>query len=216
MPRKWQQHWLPANDAEERDRLIHTLGNLTLLTHKLNSKVSNGRWKGEEGKCRALERHDVLFLNRDLLQAGANGWDDDQVRRRTSRLIERVLAIWPVPEGHQTNLHDQRSRQRSRITLGDLLSAERLTSGMSLYPRRKAFRHSVATLLADGRLQIGDRIYDTPTGAAAGIGIRSTNGWNAFLVSIDPRRSLGDVWREYRDEMAVDTDEGDGDDDDEE
>jgi hypothetical protein len=43
MPRKWQQHWpSQGSDEEDRDRLIHTLGNLTLLTGKLNSTVSNG------------------------------------------------------------------------------------------------------------------------------------------------------------------------------
>ncbi|MCK1466655.1 MULTISPECIES: HNH endonuclease family protein [unclassified Bradyrhizobium] len=40
MPRKWQQHWpVQGIDEEDRDRLIHTLGNLTLLTGKLNSTV---------------------------------------------------------------------------------------------------------------------------------------------------------------------------------
>jgi hypothetical protein len=40
MPRKWALHWpLPqgSRGESERDQLIHTLGNLTLLTGKLNS-----------------------------------------------------------------------------------------------------------------------------------------------------------------------------------
>src|SRR5206468_1335713 len=44
MPRKWELHW-PDPDgqrsASDRDRLIHTIGNLTLLTGRLNAKVSN-------------------------------------------------------------------------------------------------------------------------------------------------------------------------------
>lgn len=68
MPRKWTMHW-PLRDgatADERDRLIHTLGNLTLLTGKLNSKVSNAAWAGTNGKRVGLQEHDVLILNRGL------------------------------------------------------------------------------------------------------------------------------------------------------
>lgn len=51
MPRKWQQHWpVQGIDEVDRDRLIHTLGNLTLLTGKLNSTVSNGPWSGANSK----------------------------------------------------------------------------------------------------------------------------------------------------------------------
>ena len=51
------------NEATKRsDRLIHTLGNLTLLTGKLNSAVSNGPWSGTNSKRAGLEGHDVLIL----------------------------------------------------------------------------------------------------------------------------------------------------------
>lgn len=59
MPRKWQSHshWpLDGHDEAERDRIIHTLGNLTLLTGKLNSKQSNGGWLGKDGKREGLEK----------------------------------------------------------------------------------------------------------------------------------------------------------------
>ena len=72
MPQRWQTHWPfrgGSDDDAERDRLVQTLGNLTLLTHKLNSGVSNGKWGGTAGKRVALHEHDVLFLNRDLLEA---------------------------------------------------------------------------------------------------------------------------------------------------
>ena len=49
MPRKWQTHWPAPEDASDeaqRDRLIHTLGNLTLLTGKLNASISNAAWSG--------------------------------------------------------------------------------------------------------------------------------------------------------------------------
>ena len=50
MPRKWDRPLAASRRGTaaktERDRLIHTIGNLTLLTGPLNSKVSNGPWLG--------------------------------------------------------------------------------------------------------------------------------------------------------------------------
>jgi hypothetical protein len=84
MPRKWQQHWpVQGIDEEDRDRLIHTLGNLTLLTGKLNSTVSNGPWSGANSKRVGFEGHDVLILNRDLLKRGGSEWTDAAIRERT-------------------------------------------------------------------------------------------------------------------------------------
>ncbi len=80
MPRKWQVHWaLPEGSRAEgeREALLHTLGNLTLLTSRLNSKVSNGPWNGEAGKKQALEDHCVLFLNRKLKDLAGDDWTDE-------------------------------------------------------------------------------------------------------------------------------------------
>ena len=66
MPRKWIAHWpLGSSTTEaERDQAVHRLGNLTLLTGRLNGKISNGPWSGKRA---ALKEHDVLKLNMDLL-----------------------------------------------------------------------------------------------------------------------------------------------------
>src|SRR5690606_9309136 len=56
MPQSWEAHWpLPHGEhtelaAANRRRLIHTIGNLTLLNNRLNPLVSNGPWGGEDGK----------------------------------------------------------------------------------------------------------------------------------------------------------------------
>ena len=84
MPRKWMAHW-PPDEADgfrgeaDRDRLIHTVGNLTLLPAKLNSKASNAAWHGSAGKRETLERHDVFMLNRELREKET--WTDATVRR---------------------------------------------------------------------------------------------------------------------------------------
>ena len=77
MPGRWHAHW-PLNGQRDADRddIIHTIGNLTLLTGRLNSKISNGPWSGSGGKRAALEGHDVLMLNRDILKKAGDRWTD--------------------------------------------------------------------------------------------------------------------------------------------
>jgi hypothetical protein len=116
MPRKWHAHWpLDGHDETERDRAIHTLGNLTLLTGKLNSKVSNGPWLGSGSKRSGLDGHSVLLLNRDLLKEAGDKWTDEAITRRTRELTEAIIEIWPVPPGHKSGVPPP-LRRRGRHT----------------------------------------------------------------------------------------------------
>lgn len=221
MPRKWAMHWpLPEGSQGEsdRDHLIHTIGNLTLLTGSLNTKVSNGAWLGVSGKKHGLEAHDVLLLNRELLKKAGDDWTDIAIRSRSEELSKLIVEIWPVPEGHRSGFAHEKARPKHKVDLSDLLSAAWLKAGTQLFARRKKFAESVATLLPDGRLDIQGIVYLSPSEAAKAITGKSTNGWWFFLVDQQPRRSLRDVRREYLESLAVDAEEDDagdeGDDDD--
>jgi hypothetical protein len=63
----------------ERDQAVHRLGNLTLVSGQLNSKISNGPWSS---KRPVQKEHDVLRLNLDLLDDAIDIWDEDKIRRR--------------------------------------------------------------------------------------------------------------------------------------
>ena len=225
MPRKWQTNWAldnPGQDEAGREALVHTIGNLTLLTGRLNSKISNGPWLGNGGKREAIKAHDVLFLNRRVLHiADRRGqWSDDAVRERTQEMIEAIIEIWPVPPGHKSGfgrekLHRQRQK---KVALADLISAGLLSPGMLLYPRQKKFSNKIATLLPDGRLELDGVVYESLSSAAVSIVDRPMNGWWFFLIDPESRRSLRMVRRDYVDAMAGDgeDDESDEDDDDDE
>jgi len=84
-------HWPVGADPTakaQRSQSVHLIGNLTLLTGRLNTKISHGPWAGEHGKWAALEKHDVLLLNRHVRQLGATGWDEQRIRHRTETLID--------------------------------------------------------------------------------------------------------------------------------
>ena len=56
MPQSWHQYWpLPADTVDEdgaiasRNRLLHSIGNLTLVNQRLNSALSNAPWEQKRG-----------------------------------------------------------------------------------------------------------------------------------------------------------------------
>jgi hypothetical protein len=107
MPQKWQEHWpVPGFDhvpdgevdadqvtrAMERTQAINKLGNLTLLTHALNSTVSNGPFSV---KLPAVRGHASLTLNREL--NAFDHWDEETILKRGRTLFEVARKIWRGP-----------------------------------------------------------------------------------------------------------------------
>jgi Protein of unknown function DUF262/Protein of unknown function (DUF1524) len=125
MPRKWQQNWPLADNVTsgQRDAIVNTLGNLTLLTISLNSKISNGAWLGPNGKRDALQDHDVLMLNRRLIDQATSQWSDELIRKRTERLIDVITKVWAVPDGYRARTERAERRPARQLELADLIGA---------------------------------------------------------------------------------------------
>ena len=101
MPKLWRDHWgdvkakLGDEDedpVERRERMVHTIGNLTLVHRKLNAAMSNA---GLNEKREALDEHSTLFLNKDLLRYSRRGWDEESISKRARRLWQAAVQVWP-------------------------------------------------------------------------------------------------------------------------
>jgi hypothetical protein len=77
---------------DRRNRLKHTIGNLTMLTKKLNPAVSNGPF---ELKRREINQFSILSLNRFLHHT--EEWDEEAIRERSARLFEIAREEWGHP-----------------------------------------------------------------------------------------------------------------------
>ena len=108
MPRGWRHHWRdPYADAEgldkeeqlelvrKRDHVIHTIGNLTLVTKRLNTKLSNAPW---DSKQKTLGESSVLFLNKVLLDNPAEEWNECVIEERSKKLSRIVAEVWPYAD----------------------------------------------------------------------------------------------------------------------
>lgn len=103
LPQHWEKHWpltqgeRESDDAFEeriatRNHLLHTIGNLTLLTSSLNPLVSNGAFKP---KRKAILDHSAINLNRFLSEE--TEWDEKRIKARAAVLLRYLLKIWPHP-----------------------------------------------------------------------------------------------------------------------
>jgi uncharacterized protein with ParB-like and HNH nuclease domain len=98
MPQSWEDNWPlpvgkdPMTARVERDTLLHTFGNLTLLTQKLNAAVSNGAYVD---KRPAIALQSKLGLNTHFQTCMT--WDEDAIRSRGEQLYEVAQREWPYP-----------------------------------------------------------------------------------------------------------------------
>ena len=99
MPIAWRANWPltgELSDDEEaeaiRDRVIHTIGNLTLVNDRLNASLSNAPWSS---KRKTLANHSVLFLNKRLVNEGPEVWDEAAIEKRAKWLHQQAVSIWP-------------------------------------------------------------------------------------------------------------------------
>jgi len=100
LPVTWTGNWpLPDGDcvdpwsddsrAIERRRLLHTLGNLTLITGGLNSSSGN---KGFTDKKEKYAEHTGLFLNKWFIRQ--NEWNEENIQERGQYFSEMAVNIW--------------------------------------------------------------------------------------------------------------------------
>ncbi|MFK5604897.1 DUF262 domain-containing protein [Haloferax volcanii] len=101
LPQKWTTHWsLPGErpaevERIERDEAKNRVGNLTILTDKLNPSLSNAAW-GD--KREGIDEHTVLRLNKHLVTSWPDEWDEGTIAERGEWLSEQASEVWPNPD----------------------------------------------------------------------------------------------------------------------
>ncbi len=195
LPQRWQESW-PVDGplaALARDEHVHRLGNLTLLTTALNSKVSNGPWEAKRAK---LLEHNTLKLTGRLLQNDGAVWDETRIDERTVAMAEKLIAVWPVPAGHVGAVIDPQAKAGDWIFPKHLLDVGLLVVDQVLRPTQAAHATEFATVGSDGRLIVHGKPFDTPSGAGRHITGKATNGWTFW--ALEDGRRLKDVRTEFQ------------------
>lgn len=199
LPQEWRTNWSgPEVDETRRESSIDLLGNLTLVTSALNSKVSNSAWDGDKGKRASLEAFTSLYLTREA--TATTSWNEETIRRRTERMIDEITAVWPVPAGHEVRRFSGRVQRQHRVEVADLLRIGLLRPGQLLYARPAALASRTCEVSPDGRLRVGDVVFESLSGAAQAVsGASAEAGWDFWLLSpkVEGGQSIATLRLEY-------------------
>jgi hypothetical protein len=93
----------------------------------------------------------------------------------------RALGYPPDTPDQRPSTPRRRRPRRYSESLSDLLEAGLLRAETRLSPLPAAYDRT-ATVLANGRLRVGDDEFDTPSGAAQQLTGRPTNGWDFWAA----------------------------------
>ncbi len=94
-PQKWKRD-LSKEGYDECNNLLNTLGNLTLVSQKLNSSMSNDRF---EVKRIELEKYSIWPYERTTYFSDSSGqWNAETIRSRASILADYIIGILPKAE----------------------------------------------------------------------------------------------------------------------
>ena len=112
LPQTWIEHWrlsggqkgstreervqAPSPESDRRDRMLQTIGNLTLLTMPANLDNSHLPF---DKKVDKMYKNSTLLLNRYFKERAdeGKGWDESAIEERGRALFKRAAKIWPYP-----------------------------------------------------------------------------------------------------------------------
>jgi hypothetical protein len=93
MPVKWELNWtereMTRDEKAERNSKLRTLGNLTLVTGRLNSAMKNAGW---DDKKLHLRPNSSLKMTIEYLDG--EEWNEAGIEKRAQDLTTRALLIW--------------------------------------------------------------------------------------------------------------------------
>ena len=210
MPQSWRAAWpIPASDDHKpgdlnhsvvileaaREAAINRLGNLTLLTHSLNTTVSNGPFSI---KMPAVRAHSSLALNRDL--NGIDKWDETAIAERSALFFNIARKRWMAPKR-------EGATDLKRIDAAVLLAQSKI----GLPPDGTQCRFSYAGTEFIGFIENGALLiegfndqYSSFSAASAAVTKTNRNGWmDWYLLGDGKNWVLADQWRKSCREEVV-------------
>lgn len=102
MPKKWRNNWgLLANDTlnKQRDNILLTIGNLTIITQSLNASIRDDSWtnklngKNNNGLIKYASGINITtpYLSKQI-------WDENEIINRTKDIYKLAIDFWKIPD----------------------------------------------------------------------------------------------------------------------
>ncbi len=136
-PQNWERHWeddLHFDDSDEDrsrlNRLVHRIGNLTLVTQPMNSGLGDHEWSWKRDRLQG----DNLEMNRRLIDdMEGEIWNEREINRRSQILANYVNEIWPHAAAlrRELGIPSVEDREKGLVSGISALVAERLVDSVT-------------------------------------------------------------------------------------
>lgn len=182
MPQKLTRSWSESlgSDAEKvRDRLVHTIGNLTLTPY--NSQLGQRTFDEKKELITGGFETSKIWLSSTLLQY--DKWDEASIMSRGEFLMDAALEVWPMPsifnggyrkievQGAKADLDLRALLMAEKVDVDDEIVWVRPQSGET---HRGRITESGTIVTAEGEE------FETPTAATRAFTSSSYNGWKEW------------------------------------
>jgi len=187
----WRQSLGPEHNSI-KERLLHTIGNLTLSPY--NAELGNAMFRTKVEKPNVGFRDSKIALSRSLVEL--ESWGEHEILSRGESLMAMAVKVWPLPSIYSNAYKKIETKvDKDELTLVDLVSEGLLEIGDVLYwSRPGAGELNLATVIDGGFLQVNDGdVYETPTSATRHFTSSNYNGWKQWRVGSADGNTLDDL-----------------------
>ena len=141
-----------ADVAHEHDRLVHTIGNLTLTGY--NSELSNHPFTTK----RTMLAESGLRMNRAI--SSHETWGATEITRRSSDLAEKIIDLWPGPDETLADADEEEPTSFRRLVASIVaeIPAGRWTSYGDVALVAGSYAQPVAAVIASHHMQAAWRV----------------------------------------------------------
>lgn len=179
------------------ERLVHTLGNLTITA--FNSELSDASFEDKKNRITGGYNHDCLYISDGIRDAAQ--WNEDSIITRARKLSELATEVWPFPGlSEETRIlyaaeRKGSSKQRT-VKFKDLFGAGVVKPGEVLISASRS-HVGTASVTNEGKIRLTNgEEFDSPSHAASRFvalmgGAGARNGWHFWKIDdvlLDSRR----------------------------
>ena len=144
-----------ADVAAEHERLVHTIGNLTLTGY--NSELSNRPFAAK----RTMLAESGLHMNHAI--AASKAWSVDEINPRGADLAEKIIGLWPGPNEALAGANDEEPSETRRLVASIVaeIPAGRWTSYGEVALVAGSYPQPVAAIITTYLMQGAWRVLQT-------------------------------------------------------
>ncbi len=154
--KNWKENF---DDVDFKNKHLHTIGNLTLVKNKLNSKLSNKKWS--EKKV-ILKNESSLKINEEI--TNNENWnvfkDNNDITRRKDALLNYIDKIWKTSPMNNVVVSEDDHDENETLSLISKINKLSIVEAMKIVMYRRYGEYLTLNEIKDELIDLYDYVSD--------------------------------------------------------